>query len=133
VLPALLDLSPHLQALIVTRSLPTTHILIPTLSISLPAVEAHGNPPNHFLRLGLLQPLGGGSKALDAIALIDPDGKRRLMLPFGWGVGKYVTDAVGGKLVQDRYLELLRKGITEIEEERRKAGIDFYEIAKTYF
>src|ERR1700753_2309128 len=86
--------------------------LSPTLTTSLPAVEARSTPPNRFLKLGLLRPTittitdddededESGSRInsrapLDALVVVDPDGKRRLVLPFGWGAGRFVTERGG--------------------------------------
>jgi hypothetical protein len=108
--------------------------VIPSLPTSLPAVEARGTPPNHFLKLGLLRPNDPRNRALDALVVIDPDGKRRLVLPFGWGAGKYVTDRDRGKRDTGHLGEILEQTVKELEEEKSRArGSDFYEIAKTYF
>jgi hypothetical protein len=101
--------------------------------ISLPVVEAQGNPANHFLKLGLLHPLGGGRQPLDAIVIIDPSGKRRLLLPFGWGAGRHVTDPMTGAVIKRRFADLLRNGVQDLERERNAGRRDFYETAKDYF
>ncbi|KAI5850058.1 hypothetical protein BZA05DRAFT_400764 [Tricharina praecox] len=36
-------------------------------------------------RLGLLHPLGGGRVALDAVVVLDAEGRARMVLPIGWG------------------------------------------------
>jgi hypothetical protein len=122
-----------MQALILTSDPKPLASALSISSISLPVVEAQGNPANHFLKLGLLHPLGGGREALDAIVIIDPTGKRRLVLPFGWGAGRHVDDPVTGVAVQRRFAELLRNGVRALERERAEGRKDFYSIAKNYF
>ncbi|KAF2099110.1 hypothetical protein NA57DRAFT_56733 [Rhizodiscina lignyota] len=75
------------------------------------------NPSRTFTRLGLLHPLGGGREALDAIVLLDRQGRRRLVLPFGWGSGRHVRDAAGGWIVRERFFEVLVKAVGELELE----------------
>jgi hypothetical protein len=151
ILPYLQTLSPNLQPLVITDSTPHYSTkLSPTLTISLPAVEARGTPPNHFLKLGLLRPTiandddyddddENGSRInnrapLDALVVVDPDGKRRLVLPFGWGAGRFVMDRGRGRRDVRRLGEVLERVVRELEEEKGKArDADFYEIAKTYF
>lgn len=102
--------------------------------LSLPIVEAQGNPANHFLKLGLLHPLGGGQRPLDAIVILDTAGKRRLVVPFGWGAGKHVGDLITGPTIQQRFLVLLQDSIVKLEREKAKSQKkDFYEVAKKYF
>jgi hypothetical protein len=132
-LPTLLKLSPHLVPLLVTRSHQRADELNAKLPLAFPAVQVVGNPPTHILRLGLIQPLGGGSKALDAIVLIDPNGKRRLILPFGWGAGRHIANQVGGNLIQQRFQTELENGVARLSREIRDATDDFYSIAATYF
>lgn len=97
-------------------------------------VEAQGNPANHFLKLGVLHPLGGGQRPLDAIIILDTAGKRRLIVPFGWGAGKHVRNSVTGPIVQQRFLALLQDSVVRLEREKAKAKKkDFYEVAKTFF
>jgi hypothetical protein len=81
----------------------------------------------------LLHPLGGGQKPLDAIVVIDTNGKRRLVLPFGWGAGLHVIDPLTGAMFQGRLAALLNDGIKALEKERHKSRKDFYDIARTYF
>jgi len=72
---------------------------------------------NHFVRLGLLHPLGGGKYPLDALVVIDRHGRRRLVLPFGWGAGKH-ADTPAGRSIQQRMMALLRSCIGTLEQER---------------
>jgi len=75
--------------------------------------------------------MGGGSQGLDALVLVDPDGKRRLVLPFGWGAGRLASQ---NKALGERYRDVLVGAVKSVEGERvRDGGRDFYEIAKTYF
>ena len=102
--------------------------------LSLPIVEAQGNPANHFLKLGLLHPLGGGQRPLDAIVILDTAGRRRLVIPFGWGAGRHVDDLITGPIVQQRFLTVLQDSVVLLEREKARAKMkDFYEVAKTYF
>lgn len=102
--------------------------------LSLPIVEAQGNPASHFLKLGLLHPLGGGQRPLDAIVILDTAGRRRLVIPFGWGAGKHVGDLMTGPAIQQRFLALLQDSVVQLESEKTKSRKkDFYEVAKTYF
>lgn len=102
--------------------------------LSLPIVEAQGNPANHFLKLGLLHPLGGGQRPLDAIVILDTAGRRRLVIPFGWGAGKHVGDLIIGTTIQQRFLALLQDSVAKLESEKATSKKkDFYEVAKTYF
>ncbi|KAL9091709.1 MAG: hypothetical protein Q9165_004785 [Trypethelium subeluteriae] len=50
-------------------------------------------PQQTFIRLGLFHP--SGSQPLDAIVLLDWRGRRRLVVPFGWGAGKWVSGTGG--------------------------------------
>jgi hypothetical protein len=125
--------SPNLQALILTHDPKAIAPALSVSSLSLPVVEAQGNPANHFLKLGLLHPLGGGRSPLDAIVIIDTKGKRRLVLPFGWGAGRHVWDPITGPVVQRRFAELLKDSVQELEKERAETQKDFYEIARNYF
>jgi hypothetical protein len=71
---------------------------------------------------------------MDAIVVIDPDGRRRFVLPFGWGAGKMVMDRERGERDVQRLGEMLLAAVTELEEERGAVrGVDFYDIARTYF
>jgi hypothetical protein len=71
---------------------------------------------------------------MDAIVVIDPDGKRRFVLPFGWGAGKMVMDQERGERDVKRLGDVLIRVVGELEEERGAVrGVDFYDIARTYF
>lgn len=72
---------------------------------------------NHFVRLGLLHPLGGGKFPLDALVVMDARGRRRLVLPFGWGAGKH-AGTPAGRGIQTRLMDLLREGVEALEQER---------------
>lgn len=114
-LPDLYAMSPSLQALVLCRD-PSTHIPTTTAEISLPLVQAVGPNYNHFVRLGLLHPLGGGDFPLDALVVVDTRGRRRLVLPFGWGAGRH-AGTPAGRIVQIRLTELLRKCIGTLVQE----------------
>ncbi|KAF1971476.1 hypothetical protein BU23DRAFT_183200 [Bimuria novae-zelandiae CBS 107.79] len=105
-LPQLYSLAPSLQAFVLCRD-PSTHKPSSTATYSLPLIQAVGPGYNHFVRLGLLHPLGGGEHPLDALVVIDAQAKRRLVLPFGWGAGKH-ADTPAGRIVQTRLMDLLR-------------------------
>lgn len=80
------------------------------------------NPGRTFTRMGLMHPMGGGKEPLDAIVVVDRRGevsKRRLVLPFGWGAGKFVQDGAGGWMVRGRLMEVLRDSVEEIAREQR--------------
>jgi len=115
-LPDLYALSPTLQALVLCHH-PPTHTLSPTAPFALPLVQAAMPSYNHFVRLGLLHPLGGGKYPLDALVVIDRHGRRRLVLPFGWGAGKH-ADTPAGRSIQQRMMALLRSCIGTLEQER---------------
>lgn len=72
---------------------------------------------SHFLKLGLLHPLGGGQQPLDALVLIDHAGLRRLVLPYGWGIGKHVTRSEMRTIMQSRYADQLLSSIRRLHEE----------------
>jgi hypothetical protein len=130
----LATISNHIQTLIVTDRIEEVKSkIIPSLSVSLPTLETSGTPPNHFLKLGLLRPNDPQNTALDAIVLIDPDEKRRLILPFGWGAGEYVTDHDRGKGDLERLASILKQAVKELVVEKSPSGADFYDIARTYF
>jgi len=116
ILPDLYSISPSLQALVLCRN-PSSHSPSASASFSLPLIQAVGLSYNHFVRLGLLHPLGGGQCPLDALVLVDSRGRRRLLLPFGWGAGRHVADIGGGKTVQDRLMDLLTKAVGELQKE----------------
>lgn len=87
-----------------------------TIGYSLPLIQAVGSGYNHFVRLGLLHPLGGGEYPLDALVVIDARGKRRLVLPFGWGAGKH-AGTPAGRIVQTRLMDLLRHCVEKLARE----------------
>lgn len=132
-LPTLMKESPNLQALILTSTPKDALYTTSSDPFVLPIVEAKGNPANHFLKLGLLDPLGDGKRPMDAIVLLDASGKRRLVLPFGWGVGRHVTDILVGQVVLDTYPAVLEESVEALENEKLKSKKDFYAIARTYF
>ncbi|KAF2239146.1 hypothetical protein EV356DRAFT_528435 [Viridothelium virens] len=93
-------------------------------------------PQQTFIRLGLFHP--SGSQPLDAIVLLDWCGRRRLVVPFGWGAGKWVG-GIGGNSNAHHAEELmgaLGDGVRELSaewegsvekaewEERRAMGMD---------
>lgn len=80
-------------------------------------IQAVDPPNNHFVRLGLLHPLGGGKFPLDALVVLDPQGRRRLVLPFGWGAGTH-TETSAGRGIRDRMTELLKSCVKTLEDER---------------
>lgn len=131
ILPELLEISPNLQTLILASSFPRTASILTALQYSLPVVEVNGTPPKPFLQLGLLNPLGGGKEPLDAIVILDTKGKRRLVLPFGWGAGRHILDPAVGSAVKERFSDILRDSIKVLEAEFHKS--DFYDVARTYF
>ncbi|KAF3034692.1 hypothetical protein E8E12_005034 [Didymella heteroderae] len=111
----LYSVSPSLQAIILCHD-PSTHKPSTTAPFSLPLISAVDPPNNHFVRLGLLHPLGGGKFPLDALAVVDSKGRRRLVLPFGWGAGKHV-DTPAGKRIQNKMMMLLKHCIETLERE----------------
>ncbi|KAK8255179.1 hypothetical protein HDK77DRAFT_25483 [Phyllosticta capitalensis] len=122
----LLTLSPTLHPILLTRHSPSaifSNLQSTSRSPpSLPTIMAKNHPTNHFLRLGLLHPLGGGLAGMDALVLVDPQGRRRLVVPFGWGVGK---GAVGGAqqgagAVGERLMDAVVEGVGALEEERAR-------------
>ena len=117
ILPELYHTAPSLQALVLCRD-PSTHALStsPTTSYSLPLIQAVGSGYNHFVRLGLLHPLGAGQLPLDALVVLDARGRRRLLLPFGWGAGRH-AGAPGGKLVQNTLMGLLKRCVETLTRE----------------
>jgi len=115
-LPHLLTLSPSLQAFILCHD-PSTHRLSPSAPFSLPLIQATTPSNNHFVRLGLLHPLGGGKFPLDALVVLDGEGRRRLVLPIGWGAGKHV-DTPAGRSLQVRLMGLLKDCVERLERER---------------
>ena len=115
-LPELYAISPSIQTLVLCRD-PATHTPTVFTTISLPLVQAVSPSCNHFVRLGLLHPSGGGEQPLDALVVVDSKAKRRLVLPFGWGAGKHAGTPAGG-VVQTRLIELLRNCVQTLERER---------------
>ena len=79
-------------------------------------IQAVGPNYNHFVKLGLLHPLGGGKFPLDALVVVDTKGRRRLVLPFGWGAGRHASTPAG-RTVQDRLMKMLRKCVQELVKE----------------
>ncbi|KAK7522256.1 uncharacterized protein IWZ02DRAFT_441042 [Phyllosticta citriasiana] len=121
-LPHLLTTHPTLSLypILLTRHAPSA---LRTSTPSLPAtIPAKGTPANHFLRLGLLHPLGGGLAAMDALVLLDHRARRRLVVPFGWGVGRAAVAAGGAEsgacAVRERLMEALEEGVVGLERER---------------
>ncbi|KAF2200014.1 hypothetical protein GQ43DRAFT_374892 [Delitschia confertaspora ATCC 74209] len=115
-LPTLHLISPTLQAFLLCRD-PSTHTPSHTAPFCLPMIQAVSPSHNHFVKLGLLHPLGGGQYPLDAVVVLDARGRRRLVLPFGWGAGRHVDNVGGGKGVQDRLMGMLRGCVEELERE----------------
>lgn len=115
-LPSLYASSPSLQALVLCHS-PSTHEPSTTTSFSLPLIQAVTPSQNHFVRLGLLHPLGGGKFPLDALVVLDWKGRRRLVLPFGWGAGKHAATPAG-RSIQTRLMNLLEYCVGALERER---------------
>ncbi|RAR15953.1 hypothetical protein DDE83_000750 [Stemphylium lycopersici] len=115
-LPHLYNLSPSLQAFVLCHE-PSTHNLSPSAPFSLPLLQATTPSNNHFVRLGLLHPLGGGKFPLDALVVLDRHGRRRLVLPFGWGAGKHAATPAG-RSIQQRLMGLLRSCVDTLEQER---------------
>lgn len=93
-------------------------------------------PQQTFIRLGLFHP--SGTQPLDAIVLLDWYGRRRLVVPFGWGAGKWVTGTNGNSNAHqaDELMHALADGIRELSaewegsldrmewEQRRAMGIE---------
>ncbi|KAF2671464.1 hypothetical protein BT63DRAFT_423667 [Microthyrium microscopicum] len=133
ILPTLWTTSPNLQAFTVCSSMTIANTLSTRLPIVLPAIEPSTNPPTVFSSLGLLQPIAGCQAPLDAIVVIDPASKLRLSLPIGWGIGSTFNDPTHYSALRRIYRRELTRAVETIDEERRGAEVDFYEIAKTYF
>jgi hypothetical protein len=115
-LPELYTLSPSLQALVLCYD-PSKHELAPSASFSLPLIQAVTPSNNHFVRLGLLHPLGGGKFPLDALVVLDQEGRRRLVLPFGWGAGKH-AGTPAGRNIEMRLMGLLRTCVERLGQEK---------------
>ncbi|KAI4644014.1 uncharacterized protein J4E78_009796 [Alternaria triticimaculans] len=115
-LPDLYALSPSLQPFVLCHD-PSTHRLPSSAPFSLPLIQAATPSNNHFVRLGLLHPLGGGKFPLDALVVLDKKGRRRLVLPFGWGAGKH-ADTPAGRSIQLRLMALLRSCVAMLEQEQ---------------
>jgi hypothetical protein len=116
-LPSLRSICPSLQAFVLCRD-PASHTPSTTAPSCLPMIQAVSASHNHFVRLGLLHPLGGGYYPLDALVVLDAEGRRRLVLPFGWGAGRHAGDVGGGKTVQDRLMAMLRNCIEQLHLEQ---------------
>ncbi|KIW01476.1 uncharacterized protein PV09_07230 [Verruconis gallopava] len=129
----LIQCSPNIQSLVLTRESKALTRAMETSPICLPVVETQGNPANHFLKLGLLHPLGGGRQPLDAMVVIDTESRRRMVLPFGWGAGRHISDPVTGPIVQQRFIALLINGVQTLEREKADATKDFYDTAMNRF
>ncbi|KAF9692470.1 hypothetical protein EKO04_009409 [Ascochyta lentis] len=108
-------IAPSLQAIVLCHD-PATHKLSTAAPFSLPLISAVDPPNNHFVRLGLLHPLGGGKFPLDALAVVDKKGRRRIVLPFGWGAGKH-ADTPAGRSIQNKMMMLLRHCVETLERE----------------
>jgi hypothetical protein len=108
-------IAPSLQALVLCHD-PSIHKPSTTAPFSLPLISAVDPPNNHFVRLGLLHPLGGGKFPLDALVVVDRKNRRRLVLPFGWGAGKH-ADTPAGRNIQNRMMTLLKHCIKTLENE----------------
>ncbi|KAF2749256.1 hypothetical protein M011DRAFT_398566 [Sporormia fimetaria CBS 119925] len=115
VLSQLYTLAPSLQALVVCPD-PTSHLPSTTASVLLPLVQGYGPHYNHFVKLGLLHPAGGGQVPLDALVVLDGKGRRRLVLPFGWGAGRHATSPAG-KGVQSSLMGRLRMCVERLSRE----------------
>ena len=74
-------------------------------------------PQQTFIRLGLFHP--SGTQPLDAIVLLDWCGRRRLVVPFGWGAGKWVTgmNGTGNAYQAEELMGALADGIRELSAE----------------
>ncbi|KZM23044.1 hypothetical protein ST47_g5676 [Ascochyta rabiei] len=114
-LDELYAIAPSLQAFVLCYD-PATHNLSETAPFSLPLISAVDPPNNHFVRLGLLHPLGGGKFPLDALAVVDKKGHRRLVLPFGWGAGRH-ADTPAGRSIQNKMMMLLKHCVETLERE----------------
>ncbi|KAF2842921.1 hypothetical protein M501DRAFT_1053712 [Patellaria atrata CBS 101060] len=90
---------------------PDPPIPIDPSSPTLLALPLLPTPPNLLLTLGLLHPLGGGTGALDAIVLLDAGGRRRLVVPFGWGAGRHIFDAAGGGMLRRLLMGKVVEGV----------------------
>jgi hypothetical protein len=113
-LPYLQDLSPGIRVYIVAGS----PAAVPAaMTLTFPTIRP-SNPVRTYTSLGISHPFGGRPMALDAVVLMDRAGRRRLVLPFGWGAGKYAADEQGGGLViQERLADALVTAVGHAEEE----------------
>ena len=74
-------------------------------------------PQQTFIRLGLFHP--SGTQPLDAIVLLDWRGRRRLVVPFGWGAGKWVTglDGMSNSHHAEELIHTFVDGVKELSAE----------------
>ncbi|KAI9767597.1 MAG: hypothetical protein M1840_005634 [Geoglossum simile] len=92
--------------------------------------ELHRFPCQILTRL--LHPLGGGREALDAIVVLDTCGRRRMVLPVGWGQSRYCS--VSDELLKCTLLKLianLMDGVRWLDKEcreQRESGPEEMEI-----
>lgn len=115
-----MTLAPKVQIFLLkagTQSVSKGGLIPPEESIGILEFSAARSTPNYFLKLGLLHPLGGGNEPLDAIVVLDANHRRRLIVPFGWGAGRHIFDAAGGRIVQERLMHALEAGLVELQNE----------------
>ena len=95
--------------------------LLPSLSAVSPALCAYVTTGNKVKTQSLLisSPHPNSAEQLHptALVLIDRSGRRRLVLPFGWGAGRHVLDGAGGWIVRERFAEILLKAVGNLERE----------------
>ncbi|KAH0551685.1 hypothetical protein GP486_007097 [Trichoglossum hirsutum] len=113
--------------------------MFPSLSTSFPTVDIlgvslysyishdyrfpiiHDSPPNIIPALGLLHPLGGGREALDAVVVLDACGRRRMVLPVGWGQSRHY--AAPDELLKNTMAKLMANlvdGLQWLDRESRE-------------
>ena len=100
--------------------------ILSTLRLSLPTIEAA--PPtqrsselsltDRFQGLGLSASFKDDIDPLDAIVVLDADGKRRLVLPFGWAGGRQMIDETAGQYVLQRCKCTLLDAVAALEAEK---------------